>query len=292
MAEKRNYAVSVFISIIAFIAGCAASAGQHADAPPFQSGYAPVNGLQMYYEIHGRDTGGKPPLVLLHGGGSTIGTSFGQILEGLAKDRQIIAVEQQGHGHTADVDRPFSFKQSADDTVALVHYLKIKKADFMGYSNGGHIALEIALRHPDVVRKLILESIMFNREGSDPAFWESFKHAKLEDMPIELREAYLKVAPHPEDLPTFFAKSVERMMNFKGWTTEEIRSIKAPVLVIMGDRDVASPEHAVQMFRLFPSAQLAIVPDTDHMKIVKRSEWVVPMVKAFLDEPMLQAGPR
>lgn len=283
MATQRSFAISMFM-VIALIAGCAKPAIRPADAPAFQSGYAPVNGLKLYYEIHGSVTGGNPPLVLLHGGGSTIETSFGKILPALAKDRQVIAIEQQGHGHTADIDRPFSFEQSAEDAVSLLRYLKIEKADFMGYSNGGHIALEIALRHPDVVRKLVFESIMFNREGSDPAFWESFKHTKLEDMPKELREAYLKAAPHPEDLPTFFAKSVQRMLNFKGWTPQEIQSIKAPVLVIMGDRDVASPEHAVQLFRLLPNAQLAIVPDTDHMMIVKRSDWVVPMVKAFLDE--------
>ena len=287
MAKQRSFAISMFI-VIALIAGCATPASRHADAPAFQSSYAPVNGLKMYYEIHGSDIGGNPPLILLHGGGSTIETSFGKILSALAKNRQVIAVEQQGHGHTADIDRPFSFEQSAEDTVALLQYLKIRKADFFGYSNGGHIALEIALRHPDMVRKLVFESIMFNREGSDPAFWESFKHAKLEDMPQELREAYLKVAPHPEDLPTFFAKSVQRMRDFKGWTLQEIQSIKVPVLVIMGDRDVASPEHAVQMFRLLPKAQLAILPDTDHMGIVNRSDWLLPMIGEFLDSPMPQ----
>jgi pimeloyl-ACP methyl ester carboxylesterase len=291
MAKKRSFSASLFITIAALIGGCALPASHHADAPAFQSGYAPVNGLKMYYEVHGT-AGGNPPLVLLHGGGSTIETSFGKLIPALAKDRQVIAVEQQGHGHTADIDRPFSFEQSADDTAALLHYLKVGKADFMGYSNGGHIALEIALRHPDVVRKLVFESIMFNREGSDPAFWESFKHAKLEDMPQELREAYIKVAPHPEDLPVFFAKSVQRMLNFKGWTVQQMQSIKAPVLVIMGDRDVASPEHAVRMFRLLPAAQLAIVPDTDHMAIVKRSDWLVPMIEEFLDAPVPQTRPK
>jgi len=283
MATQRSFAISM-VMVIALIAGCAKPAIRPAETPAFQSGYAPVNGLKMYYEIHGSDIGGRPPLGLLHGGGPTLRTSVGKILPALAKDRQVIAIEQQGHGHTADVDRPFSFEQSADDTVALLRYLKIEKADFMGYSNGGHIALEIALRHPDLVRKLIFESIMFNREGSDPAFWESFKHAKLEDMPTELREAYIKVAPRPEELPVFFAKSVERMRNFKGWTVEEIRSVKAPVLVIMGDRDVASPEHAAQMYRLLPNAQLAIVPNTDHLRMVKRSDWVVPMIREFLDK--------
>ena len=291
MAKTRSFIASIFITVIALIAGCATTASRPVDAPAFQSGYAPVNGLKMYYEIHGSDIAGSAPLVLLHGGGSTIETSFGKILPTLAKDRQVIAVEQQGHGHTADIDRPFTFEQSAEDTVALLQYLKIRKADFLGYSNGGHIALEIALRHPNVVRKLVFESIMFNREGSNPAFWESFKHAKLEDMPMELREAYLKAAPHPEDLPTFFAKSVERMLHFKGWTDKEIQSISAPALVIMGDRDVASPEHAVRMFRLLPNAELAILPNTNHMTIVNRSDFLLPMIKEFLDQPMPQARP-
>ncbi len=279
--------IGMFI-VIAIIAGCATPASRHADAPAFQSGYAPVNGLKMYYEIHGSDTHGKPPLVLLHGGDPTIETSFGKILPGLAKDREVIAFEQQGHGHTADVDRPFTFEQSAEDTVALLQYLKVGKADFMGYSNGGHIAFIIALRHPDVVRKLIIESSMFDREGSDPAFWESFKHAKLEDMPQEFREAYLRTAPHPEELPTFFAKSVHRMLNFKGWTPQEIQSIAAPTLVIIGDHDIVRPEHAVLMFRLLPNARLAILPDTDHMMMVKRSEWLLPMIEEFLDSPIPQ----
>jgi pimeloyl-ACP methyl ester carboxylesterase len=286
MARQRSFVIGIFIVIvIAFIAGCATT-GSH--APAFQSGYAPVNGLKLYYEVHGSARGGSPPLILLHGGGSTIETSFGKILPGLAKDRQVIAFEQQGHGRTADVDRPFTFEQSAEDTVALLRYLKIGKADFFGYSNGGHIALEIALRHPDVVRKLVLESIMIDRDGTDPDFWESFKDAKLEDMPAELREAYLRTAPHPEDLFVFFAKSVHRMLNFKGWTSQEVQSIDAPTLVITGDRDIVRPEHAVLMYHLIPNAQLAILPDTDHMTMVKRFDWLLPMIKAFLDLPMPQ----
>ncbi len=281
-----RFAVCIFITVIALVAGCATPASRHADAPAFQSGYAPVNGLKLYYEIHGSDAGGNPPLILLHGGGSTIETSFGKILPAFAKNRRVIAFEQQGHGHTADIDRPFSFTQSAEDTVALLRYLNIGKADFFGYSNGGHIAVEIALRHPDQVRKLVFESIMFDRDGSDPGFWESFKHAKLEDMPMELREAYLKAAPHPDDLPLFFAKSVQRMLDFKGWTPEVIQSIKAPTLVISGDHDIVRPEHAVLMFRLLPNAQLSILPGTDHMTIVNRSDWLLTIIEAFLDLPV------
>jgi pimeloyl-ACP methyl ester carboxylesterase len=288
VVTRRSIASGMFIAVLSLVASCATPASHIAHAPQFQSGYAPVNGLRMYYEIHGSDVGG-PPLVLLHGGDPTIETSFGKVLPALAKGRRVIAYEQQGHGRTADIDRPFTFEQSAEDAVALLRYLNIKQADFLGYSNGGHIVLVIAMRHPEFVRKLVIESAMFSRDGSDPAFWDSFKHAKLEDMPSELREAYLKTAPHPEELPTFFAKSVKRMLDFKGWTPEEIRSISAPTLVLSGDHDIVRPEHAVLMFRLLRDSELAILPATDHMAMVNRSDWVVTMVGSFLDSPMPQA---
>ena len=253
--------------------GCAAA----------QKGYAPVNGVRMYYELHGDPGDPRPPLVLLHGGGSTIETSFGSILPALAKGRRVIALERQGHGHTADIDRPFTFAQSAEDTVAVLRQLGIARADFLGYSNGGHIAIQLALSHPEIVRKLIIESAMFDREGTDPAFWEGFDHARLEEMPKELRDAYLAVAPHPEDLPTFFAKSVEQMKEFKGWRPEEIHSIQAPTLVLVGDRDLVRAEHAVVMARLLPRSQLAIVPGADHLGMSHPPPWVPELIAAFLD---------
>ena len=283
-------AATVLNAVVVFSLGCATAASLQ--RPAVQSGYAPVNGLKMYYEIHGTANGKIPPLVLLHGGGSTIETSFGKVLPAIARTRQVIAFEQQGHGRTADiVDRPFTFEQSADDTAGLLRHLRIGKADFLGYSNGGHIALQMAISHPDLVRKLVVESAMFQRDGSDPGFWKSFEHAKLDDMPPELREAYLGVAPHPEDLPTFFAKSVQRMLNFNGWTPEDLQSINAPTLVLIGDHDIVRPEHAVLMFRLLPNAQLAVLPGTDHMTIVNRSDWLVSMIETFLDSPMLTTRP-
>src|SRR5574341_219435 len=243
--------------------------------------YASVNGLKMYYEIHG--TG--QPLVLLHGGGSTIETSFGKVLPSFAKTRQVIAFEQQGHGHTADVDRPFSFEQSADDAAALLQCLKIERADFFGYSNGGHIALQIAIRHPNLVRKLVVAAAMFKRDGVYPEFWEIMKHATPEGMPAELREAYLRVAPHPEQFRSFSDKGVKRMLEFKDWRPEDIQSIDAPTMIMIGDADIVRPEHAVEMFRLLPHAQLAVLPGTDHMTLVKRADWQVSMIEAFLDAP-------
>jgi pimeloyl-ACP methyl ester carboxylesterase len=270
----------------------AASAGEAGEHKPqmrmeTHSSYAPINGLSLYYEIHGDPADQNTPLVLLHGGGSTIDTSFAAILPSLAKHRRVIAFDQQGHGRTADIpERPFSFAQSAEDAVALLRHLSIEKADFFGYSNGGHIALQIALTHPNFVRKLVIESAMFQREGSEPAFWESFNHAKQDDMPAELKETYHRVAPHPGDLPSFFAKSVERMKNFKGWSVEDIRSITAPTLVMIGDHDIVRPEHAVLMHRLLAQSQLAMLPGTDHMSIVKNAALVLPITEAFLNAPM------
>jgi pimeloyl-ACP methyl ester carboxylesterase len=248
--------------------------------------YANVNGLRLYYEIHGT---ASTPLVLLHGGGSTIDTSFGKVLAPLAKTRQVIAFEQQGHGHTADIDRPFSFEQSADDAAALLRHLKIERADFYGFSNGGNIALVIAIRHPKLVRKLIVASAQFKRDGLYPEFWESMKKPKLEDMPAELRDAYRKVSPHPEQLQTFFDKSVKRMMEFKDWRPEDIRSINAPTLVMTGDADIVRHEHAVEMFRQLPYGQLAILPDTAHDTVNKHFDWVLGMTTSFLDAPMPKA---
>lgn len=250
------------------------------------SGYAPVNCLKMYYEIHGTANDKNLPLVLLHGGGSTIETSFGKTLPSFAKTRQVIAFEQQGHGRTADVDRPFGFEQSADDAAALLQYLKIERADFFGYSNGGSIALQIAIRHPNLVRKLVVAAAMFKRDGLYPEFWEMMKHATPEGMPAELREAYLKVAPHPENFRSFSDKGVKRMLEFKDWRPEDIQAIAAPTLIMIGDADIVRPEHAVEMFRLLPHANLAVLPLTDHMTLVKRADWQVSMIEAFLDAPM------
>ena len=249
---------------------------------PVSAEYSQINGLKLYYEIHGK-AGANPPLVLLHGGGSTIETSFAHVLPELAKHRQVIAFDQQGHGRTADIlDRPFTFEQSADDAAALLRHLGIARADFFGYSNGGSIALQIAIRHPKLVRKLVVASAMYKRDGLYDWFWEGMQHASLKDMPAELKDAYRRLSPHPEQLQSFHDKSVKRMLDFKDWPPEVLKAIDAPVLLIVGDHDVVRPEHMVEMMRLIPHAQLAVLPGTDHMQLVER--WPVGMIEAFLDK--------
>ena len=156
---------------------------------PFKSGYAQLGALRMYYEIHGK---GGMPLVLLYGGGSTIKISFGRVLDPLATDRQIIAVELQAHGHTRDIGKPTSFQQDADDVAALLKYLNIPKADICGFSNGGQTGMQMAISHPEVVNKLIIMGAFYQREGAFPGFWDGFAKATLNDMPEALLRANMR----------------------------------------------------------------------------------------------------
>ncbi|WP_026770077.1 alpha/beta fold hydrolase [Asinibacterium sp. OR53] len=220
--------------------------------------YANVNGLHLYYEIHGR---GKMPLVLLHGGGSTIESTYGRILPELAQTHQVIAIELQAHGHTPDIDRPLSFEQDADDVAALLQQLHIEKADFMGFSNGGTTCLQIAIRHPALVHKLVLVSATYKRSGMPPGFFEGFPNATLANMPQPLQDAYLKASPgNTKGLQAMFNRDVDRMMAFKDISDVDIKSITAPALVINSDKDVVLPEHALELSRALPHAQLIILP--------------------------------
>ena len=218
--------------------------------------YAAVNGLQLYHEVHGN---GKP-LVLLHGGGSTILSTFGRILPELAKTQQVIAIELQAHGHTLDIDRPLSFEQDADDVVALLQQLHIAKADFMGFSNGGTTCLQIAIRHPQIVNKLVVAAALYKRNGTPPGFFEGFDNASMDHMPQPLKDAYLQANNDPRGLQKMFERDVARMKNFKDISEAAIKSIQAPTLVINGDKEVILAEHAMELSRVLPHAQLAILP--------------------------------
>ncbi len=276
----------LLIAAVAALAGCATT--NSATAGPDRGRYAPVNGLRMYYEDHGRGR----PLVLLHGGGSTVQTSFGAILPRLARTRRVIAPEQQGHGHTADVDRPLTFEQMADDTAALLERLGVREADVLGFSNGGTVALQLAIRHPRLVRRLVVCSGMFARDGLPPEVWRGFEHASPASMPAPLREAYLAAAPAPEALPTLVAKTVAMLQRFTGIPEPALRAIRAPTLVMTGDADV-SPEHSARLARILTNAQLAVLPGSGHGTYLGAADAAKPgsplpdlsvtMIEAFLD---------
>lgn len=221
------------------------------------TGLAPVNGLQMYYEVHGS---GSMPLVLIHGGGSTIESAFGKLLPILALRHKVIAVELQAHGRTSDRDAPESFVQDADDVAALLKYLSITKADILGFSNGGSTALQIAIRHPEIVNRLIAISAAFKRDGFLTGLFDHLQHATISDMPERLKEDFLKVTPDKDKLQNMFEKDKARMLNFKDWPEEDISSIKAPALIMASDKDVITVEHTTEIARLIRGAQLIILP--------------------------------
>lgn len=262
-----------------------------------QGTYAHVNGLDMYYEIHGTGR----PLVLLHGSFSAIGTSFGALLPDLAQTRQVIGVEQQGHGHTADIDRPLTVEQMADDTTALLKEIGITNADIFGYSLGAGIALQLAIRYPELVRKLIVASVTYNETGFHPGLLAGLDQLKPENMyGSPWHDEYLRIAPHPDDFPKLVAKVKELNHHLPVLTDQAIRSIQAPTLIILGDSDIVRPEHAVAMFRLLgggvpgdnaglPNSQLAVLPGTTHVTVVQRADLLRSIIPAFLDTRMPDA---
>jgi pimeloyl-ACP methyl ester carboxylesterase len=264
-------------------------------ASEYLHGYLPVNGLKMYYEIHGEGQ----PLVLLHGAFSAIGTSFGKILPGLARSRKVIAFELQAHGHTADIDRPLTIEGMADDVAAGLRELGIEQADLLGYSTGGSVALHTVLRHPEIVRKLILVSVSYTLSGIHPGLMEGLGEM-TPDMMVgsPWHDEYMKIAPDPGHFAELFAKKTEMDLQIKDLPAETVRAIEAPVLLIVGDSDLIRPEHAVEMFRLvgggvfgdmpagLPNSQLAILPGTSHVTIVDRADWLVSMINSFLDTPI------
>jgi len=219
--------------------------------------YATVNGLHMYYEIHGT---GKP-LVLIHCAASTIQSTFGRLLPALAKKHRVIAVELQAHGHSDNRDgRQITFEQDADDVIALLQQLHIDKADIFGFSNGGTTALQIAIRRPALVDKLIFASSMYKRAGVPAQFWEGMKQPRFDDMPEAYKKEFLSINPSQEALHIMFNQCAHRMQQFADIPDETIAAIQQPTLILLGDKDVPLPEHAVEMYRRMPHAQLAIFP--------------------------------
>lgn len=258
-----------------------------------RAGYAPVNGLNMYYEIHGSGA----PLVVLHGSFMTI-ELMGKLIPSLAQSRQVIAVELQGHGHTADVDRPFSYEQLADDVAALIRHLGVAPADLYGYSLGGGVALMVALRHPELARKLVLVSASYTTDGSYPEVLSTIEQIKPEMLiGTPWQAAYTKVAPNPDAFPALISRLVEMDKLPYTWPAEAVQALAAPTLIVIGDSDGIRPEHAVELFRLrgggrfgdiagLPASQLAILPGTTHLGILERADFIVAMVTPFLDAPL------
>lgn len=261
------------------------------------SGYADINGLSMYYEVHGEGE----PLVLLHGGYASIET-MRDLVTRFAETRQVIAAEMQGHGRTADIDRPFSYEQLADDVVALMDELDVEKADVFGYSFGGGIALQLGIRHPERVDQLVVASMPYSSDGYHDGMMELFGMITPEMFAgTPIVDDYARLAPNPDDFPVLIEKLAQLDSTPQDWT-DAIQAISAPTLLIFGDADVIRPEHAVEMFGLMgggangdmvglPNTQLAIMPGTTHVSIVFQPELLVSLVNTFLNGmPAFQMG--
>lgn len=267
-------------------------------SPPLETGYAPVNGLEMYFEIHGSGE----PLVLLHGAFGAIDL-WGPFLPTLAESNQVIAVEFQGHGHTADIDRPFSYEDFADDVAALMDHLDLPQADIVGYSLGANTGLQLAIGHPDLVRRMVLISGNYRHDAYYPEVYETIEMLTPElfaGSPLEA--SYLASAPNPENWPGL----IERMKVFDAtefaWPESELEAVTAPALIIIGDSDNIRPEHAVDMFRLLgggvpgdltglPPSRLAILPGITHVTInFEETALTLAMITRFLAEPQPAAA--
>jgi pimeloyl-ACP methyl ester carboxylesterase len=247
------------------------------------SDYAAVNGLKMYYEVHGQGR----PVVLLHGGLLTFDLSFGPMLPRLAAGRQVIGAELQGHGRTADIDRPVTPANLAADVVALLDELGLERADLFGFSLGGLVALELATAHPERVDRLVLASAHYRPDGyhddiRDPALQAGSTRMPTEADFAEMAQAYQRVAPEPERFESLMAKASQAVARFEGWTADQLRAITAPTLLIFGDNDFVRLDHATEMAGLIPGAQLAVLPGTTHSGVLRRTELVLPMVESFL----------
>jgi pimeloyl-ACP methyl ester carboxylesterase len=265
---------------------------------PTESGYADVNGLKMYYEVYGQ---GKP-LVLLHGSFMNIPMNWSHIIPVLAKDRKVIVTEMQGHGRTRDIPREVSYEGMADDVSGLLKHLKIESADVLGYSMGGGIAFQVAVRHPEQVRRLVVLSGAYKHDGWWPdveASFGTFTADMFNGTPI--RQQYDSFGNDPAHFQEFVKKVISIDLKPYDWS-KDVKNIAAPIFMAIGDADGVRYEHALELFRAkgggkmgdlhgLPKSRLAILPGTTHIGMTKRTDWLLPMVTDFLDSDLNAAPP-
>jgi pimeloyl-ACP methyl ester carboxylesterase len=255
------------------------------------TGYAPVNGINMYYEVHG----GGEPVVLLHGAFMTNTNNWAGWISELSKTRKVIAVEMQGHGRTADVPRDITYENLADDVAALLNYLKIPRADLIGYSMGGAVAMQAAIRHPDKVRRAVIISSTFRSDGMVAGALEAISQLTADAFkgsPIETE--YKKLSPTPDDFPNFVQHIVAMASKGYDFGADKLKATTTPMFFIHGDADGVRLAHVAEMFRLKggeihgdmkprSASRLAILPNTTHVTLMQRIPIIVPMVNDFLD---------
>jgi pimeloyl-ACP methyl ester carboxylesterase len=251
---------------------------------PRETGYVDVNGVHMYVEQYGQGS----PLVLLHGGMLTIDLNFASLIPTLAGRHTVIGVELQGHGRTADTGREVTPAALAGDVVGMLDQLGLDGAHLFGHSTGAAVALELAVNHPSRVRRVVAASASVRPEGVHEDLTDPARMATSTRMPTpqdfaDMKAAYQRLSPHPEHFDEFLAMQSASSADLQGWSDEQLAGIAAPVLLVIGDRDFTTVEHAALMLELIPGSQLAVLPDTTHMEVTRRSELLLPMLARFLD---------
>lgn len=250
--------------------------------------------IRLHREWHGDPDSPHPPLLLIHGGGSTIETNWGLLLPLVAPTRSVLAVELQGHGRTASGDRPATFEGSADDVAAVLAELGVGPVDVLGFSNGGQVALQLAARHPSLVRRLIAASAPVRRDAMVDGFWDGLAAGTFDDLPEPYRAADRAVSRDPEHARRMFELDRDLMLSFEDFPDELLASITAPTLVVGADHDVVRPAHFVELAALLPDARLLIVPGTHGDYLGERLaaagdptplRRTLPHLLAFLDAP-------
>ncbi len=306
---KKYIITSLLIAIILVSCGTRSNDGQNVSAgskdtvtsqsiKPADTGYADVNGLKLYYEVYGN---GKP-IVLLHGSYMNIPLNWSHIIPLLVKDRKVIVAEMQGHGRTRDIAREFSYEGMADDVSGLLKHLKIDSADILGYSMGGGIAFQLAVRHPEQVRRLVVLSGTYTHDGWWPdveAMWPSINADMFKGTPIQ--KQYDSLGNDPAHFPEFVKRVISIDVKPYDWS-KDVKNIKAPLFMAVGDADGVRYEHALELFRAkgggkmgdihgLPKSRLAIIPGTTHIGMIQRTDWLIPMINDFLDSDLNAAPP-
>jgi pimeloyl-ACP methyl ester carboxylesterase len=265
---------------------------------PSESGYADVNGLKMYYEVYGK---GKP-IVLLHGSYMTIPLNWSHIIPLFAKDRKVIVAEMQGHGRTRDIPREFSYEAMADDVSGLLKHLKIDSADILGYSMGGGVAFQVAVRHPEQVRRLVVLSGTYTHDGWWPdveAMYATINADMFKGTPIQ--KQYDSLGNDPNHFPEFVKKVISIDLKPYDWS-KDVKKIQSPIFMAIGDADGVRYEHALELFRAIgggkmgdihglPKSRLAILPSTTHIGMMQRTDWLIPMITDFLNSNLSPTPP-
>lgn len=308
---NKHILIILLLAVMAFNFGCRQGSKENRDNPaalkdsvtgqpvkPSKSGYAGVNGLKMYYEVYGK---GKP-VVLLHGSFMNILSNWSQIIPMLA-DRQVIVAEMQAHGRTRDIARPLSFEAMADDVSELLKYLQVDSADIVGYSMGGGVAFQFAVRHPEQLRRLVVLSGTYAHNGWWPDAEASFSTTTADMFKgTTIQTQYDSLGNDPAKFPDFFKKVMSIDLKPYDWSTD-VKKIKAPIFMAIGDADGVQYEHALALFRAkgggkmgdmhgLPKSRLAILPGTTHIgMIMQRANWLIPMITDFLDSDLKATPP-